>query len=337
MTNLKFPLLLIFLFLFQTSTFTQDTFSIVAVDPATGEVGGAGATCLDQDREGATALIISDLIPGQAAIHTQSFWDRTNQVNARLKHFDGLSPQEIMDWLRDNDVSNSSGSRQYGMASLDSDGNPQAAAFTGADCFDVKYHVTGDYYAIQGNILIDSAVITDMETAFLNTQGSLAERLMAAMQGANRPGADSRCLSEGVSSRSAFLRVARPDDPFNNFFLDLHVPVTPLRVEPIDILQDRYDAWKISTETDNTISKVFDFKISPNPTADNMRVDLENFDKISDFKIEISDLTGKKLVEKTANEKVVQFDLKELNPGVYFVSLKNEAGQILISKKLIIN
>ena len=48
---------------------SQDTFSIVAVDPVTGEVGSAGASCI------AGSIIISDIHTGVGVIHTQSYWN----------------------------------------------------------------------------------------------------------------------------------------------------------------------------------------------------------------------------------------------------------------------
>jgi len=71
-----------------------------------------------------------------------------------------------------------------------------------------------------------------MQARFKRTSGSLAEKLMAALQGANLAGADSRCLSEGVSSQSAFLRVARPNDSPGKFYVDLQVPSRPTGKEP---------------------------------------------------------------------------------------------------------
>ena len=61
-----------------------------------------------------------------------------------------------------------------------------------------------------------------MESRFLNTIGSLASKLMSAMQGANVPGADTRCLDEGISSLSSFIRVAKPEDN-NDLYLDINV------------------------------------------------------------------------------------------------------------------
>ena len=48
---------------------SDDTFSIVAVDTMTGQVGSAGASCIQG------SIIISDIHPGLGAIHTQSYWN----------------------------------------------------------------------------------------------------------------------------------------------------------------------------------------------------------------------------------------------------------------------
>ena len=73
----------------QISVIAQHTFSIVAVDSITGEIGSAGATCLASE-DG--AIDISDIVLGVGAIHTQSFWHPTNQVNARTRMNAGDSP-----------------------------------------------------------------------------------------------------------------------------------------------------------------------------------------------------------------------------------------------------
>jgi len=235
--------LLLSAFILPLSTAGQDTFSIVAVDVATGQVGSAGATCLDDDDIAGGAVIISDVLPDIGAIHTQSYWVPANQNAAHDQVADnGLSPEELMDWLEANDVQGNPAIRQYGMADLVT-GEARAAAFTGDNCMDWKGHIVGPNYAIQGNILLSEAILTGMEEGFLGTEGSLAEKLMAAMQGANVAGADTRCLDEGVSSRSAFLRVAYPGDDPEDLTLDIVVAITPFGVEPIDVLQAEFDAW----------------------------------------------------------------------------------------------
>ena len=94
---------------------------------------------------------------------------------------------------------------------------------------------------------------------------------MAAMQGANIPGADSRCLQEGTSSQSAFLRVARPGDSPGNFYLDLIVSKTDFGQEPIDSLQKSFDNW---TVINNSVDEDLDieFLLYPNPIVSEFKV-----------------------------------------------------------------
>ena len=245
---MKFPIAVAGLFI-ALGLQAQDTFSIVAVDIATGQVGSAGATCLDDGDVAGGAVIISDVIPDIGAVHTQSYWIPANQISAHEQVTEnGLSPEELMEWLQENDAENNASIRQYGMADLVS-GSARSAAFTGSNCFNWKGHIVGDNYAIQGNILLGEEILTQMEAGFLETEGSLADRLMAAMQGANVPGADTRCLDEGVSSQSAFLRVAYPGDDPSDLTLDIVVSSTPFGSEPIDVLQAEFDAW-------NSVSKI---------------------------------------------------------------------------------
>ena len=240
----------LFCLLIAAGTQAQDTFSIVAVDVSTGQVGSAGATCLDDGDIAGGAVIISDVIPDIGAVHTQSYWTPANQNAAHAQVTDnGLSPEELMSWLEQNDAENNATIRQYGMADLVS-GVARAAAFTGNNCFDWKGHIVGDNYAIQGNILLGEDILTQMEAGFLETEGTLAEKLMAAMQGANVPGADTRCLNEGVSSQSAFLRVAYPGDDPNDLTLDLVVSSTPFGTEPIDVLQSEFNLWNETSSID---------------------------------------------------------------------------------------
>lgn len=246
----------------------QDTFSIVAVDPNTGEIGSAGASCLDNiGFPGSNgAIIISDIVPGRGAIHTQSYWTATNQANARLKMQDGLAPAEIITWLKQNDVEGIFGQlkRQYGIVDFDSTGTPRSAAFTGSSCLNWKGHRTGLNYSIQGNILLGPQILDSMEAHFLQTEGQpLAMRLMYALQGANVVGADTRCTANGTSSLSAFVRVALPSDTIGGFYLDLNVPSLPAGQEPIDSLQTLFDTWAVTAtqEVSNTSIQCF-----PNPS-----------------------------------------------------------------------
>lgn len=212
-----------------------DTFSIVAVNPLTDEVGSAGASCIGG------SIIISDIHPGVGAVHTQSWWNAQNQTLGEELMNLGYSPQQIIDSLVANDAQNNPDIRQYGAVYLNDGGS--SAAFTGENCMDYKNHITGPTYAIQGNILLGQEILDNMEENFLNSQGTFVERLMTALQGANVAGADTRCLQYGISSLSAFIRVARQDDGQENLHLHLNVDNLAFGDEPIDALQNLFDDW----------------------------------------------------------------------------------------------
>jgi uncharacterized Ntn-hydrolase superfamily protein len=242
----------------------QDTFSIVAVDPATGEIGSAGATCLDDDDIAGGAVIISDIVVGKGAVNTQSYYLEANQNLANGFLNDGSTASQVLDDVVINDSQNNPSIRQYGAATLIGDDNSRSAAFTGVNCFDVKHHRIGLNFAVQGNILLNEGIVDSMYERFINTNGPLHLKLMSAMQGANVPGADSRCLNEGVSSRSAFLRVAKPGDSNNDLWMDLNVSKTPFGKEPIDSLQNLFDEFIL---INNDISdQIQEAKIFPNPS-----------------------------------------------------------------------
>ena len=229
--------------------FGQHTFSIVAIDSITKEVGSAGATCGDAVLWPGTrgAVLISDVIPGLGAIHTQSYWNEQNQDQAHEKLIEGYTAEEIISWLTYNDAENNPSVRQYGAITLIND-SIKSDAYTGENCFDYKNHIIGDNYAIQGNILLGQSILDSMESRFLNTPGTLSEKLMASLQGAKVIGADTRCYDSQVSSLSAFLRVAKSDDPPNDFYIDIIVEATPDLIDPIDVIQEEFNNLNIEIE-----------------------------------------------------------------------------------------
>ena len=217
---------------------SQDTFSIVAVDTITGEVGSAGASCIQG------SIIISDIHPGVGAIHTQSYWNAINQDSAASLMDQGYSPQNIIDWLVENDAENNPAIRQYGIIDLIDGG--RSAGFTGENCFDFKGHKLGENYAIQGNILLGQSILDDMEAAFLTQYGTFEEKLMASLMAANVTGADTRCTPYGTPAISAFIRVADPDNSEDSLYMDINVNNAPLTLNPLDSLNVLYWDWKIS-------------------------------------------------------------------------------------------
>lgn len=319
--------------LFVTSlTFSQDTFSIVAVDLETGEVGSAGASCVDLNSFPLPTGFLGELFPGVGAINSQAYYLAANQDNAALKMNEGLTPQEIIDWLIENDVSGQPELRQYGIVKI-MDGEVLAAAHTGTSTDDYKGHIVGPNYCIQGNILLGQEVLDSMESNFLNTEGDLACKLMAALQGANMVGADTRCTSNGTSSLFAFIKVMQMDDPKGEPSFSLGVETSNGDgVEPIDELQSLFDNQKVCYFSTNEISN-FDeyFSVFPNP-SDGM-ITIENLTNNS-FDLKLIDAKGK-IVRNVDFQKKEKLEIMDLTPGMYVVKASNY--EIAASKKVIVN
>ncbi len=287
----------------------QDTFSIVAVDPLTGMVASAGASCISG------SIIISDPHPGVGAIHTQSYWNGQNQQYASDLMDAGYSPEEIIDLLVENDAQNNPTIRQYGIVDLVDGG--RSAAYTGSNCYDWKGHILGPTYAIQGNILLGPEIVEWIEDGFLTTSGSFADRVMAALQGANVPGADVRCLDDGKSSISAFIRVALATDTPGNYFLDLNVNNTSPGQEPIDILQELFDEWKLQSTGTPDGSHVRRFVLEqnrPNPFSRNttIRYQLAEPGRVS---LRIYDVAGREVDVLVDREQNAGYYHREWNAG----------------------
>jgi len=229
------------------ATNSHATFSIVAVDTVTGTVGSAGASCI------AGSQIINDVVEGIGAVNTQSFYLSGNQSNAHTLLLAGIMPDSIMAWLEANDVEGDPTVRQYGAVTIAGPG--ASASFTGGNCFFWAGHLVGPTYAVQGNILLGPEIIDSMEFVFLNTSGPLEEKLMAALEAAKVPGADSRCLSAGKSSISAYIKVVRLGDGGVPYLYEAVGNTTP-SVDPIDVLRTQYDNWKLAQQANADSSEL---------------------------------------------------------------------------------
>jgi uncharacterized Ntn-hydrolase superfamily protein len=241
--------------LLTNTLFAQDTFSIVAVDTLTGEIGSAGASCVGPIN-GVGAYILSDVLEGIGAIHTQASYSATNQQTARQRMLLGDSPQEIIDYMITHDVSGNPTIRQYGIVDLRRRG--ESAAYTGVNCINYKNHETGQGWAVQGNILSGQLIIDTIKNTFLATPGPLADRMMTALEAAMIIGADTRCASRGTSSQSAFIKIVRIGDGNRPYLLKI-IPDSPPNVDPIGLLRQQFNLWKDSLRTrpDPFLSRVF--------------------------------------------------------------------------------
>ncbi|HMS35114.1 MAG TPA: DUF1028 domain-containing protein [Ignavibacteria bacterium] len=299
----------------------QDTFSICAMDPLTGEVGSAGASCVND------CTILTDVHPGYGVIHTQASWLSANQIYARSLMNLHLSPQVIIDSLVMHDAQNNPTIRQYGIVDLTNGG--RVAAYTGVNCTNYKNHITGLNYSIQGNILLGPQILDSMQAAFLRTTGTLSAKLMAAMLSAKVVGADSRCASWNTSSKSAFIRVAKPGDTTGTLYLDLKVLNAPFGRDPIDSMKVLYNNWLTSVKTLSTevpqsylLEQNFPNPFNPNTViryslTENRFTELKVYDALGN---EVTTLVSE---DQNAGTYEVNWNATDFTSGVYYYRLNS--------------
>jgi len=157
------------------------TYSIVARDPSTGELGVAV-----QSQSFNTGAAVPWAWPGVGAIATQSFTDRRYGWRGLERLAAGESPEHALAELRAADMEPEL--RQVGM--LDAHG--QIAQLTGTSCVPCAGDARGEHWAAQGNMLASERAWHEMGAAFEKTDGTLAQRLLAALDAAEATGGDWR-------------------------------------------------------------------------------------------------------------------------------------------------
>jgi uncharacterized Ntn-hydrolase superfamily protein len=187
------------------------TWSIVAVDPQTREVGAAAASCIHNARF--PIALISELLPGRGVVVAQALGNLEAKAAIAESISLGESPANAIAavtasgadvWLG-VDVSRL---RQYGAVTFDS----EPASFTGNWNTDWAGARGGSGVGVQGNILVGPEVVDAALAAYEAAPDvCLAERLLAALDAGARPGGPRRCAPE-LGSLSAFLAVSQPDD-----------------------------------------------------------------------------------------------------------------------------
>ena len=169
------------------------TFSIVARDPRTGELGLAV-----QSKAFAVGSRVITIKGGIAVIAHQATSNPMYGALALELLLAGMSPQQALDVV----VKSDEGRDRRQVAVLDIQG--RTAAWTGPGANDWKGHRCGTDYCAQGNILTGPEVVEAMAESFESSSGPLAERMLAALDAAQAAGGDARGM------QSAALVVAKP-------------------------------------------------------------------------------------------------------------------------------
>lgn len=217
------------------------TFSIVAYDTASGEYGVAVAS-----RFFAVGSVVPWAKADVGAVATQSFANTSFGWRGLELLEKGSTPQEALDMLLKKDTDPTR--RQVGI--VGATGKP--VTYTGKDCIPWAGGRSGADYAVQGNILASESVVVAMESTFVHTKGTLADRMYAALVAGDRMGGDSR------GKQSAALLLVKKNAGYGGFTdraIDIRVDDHP---EPfielgrlLDYAQMNYawnEAWTLHTQ-----------------------------------------------------------------------------------------
>ncbi len=195
------------------------TYSIIARDSETGELGIAVASCFF-----AAGAIVPHIRGPRAAVASQSYPNPMYGTEGVDRLNSGEAPEVVLTDLVERDSARDD--RQCHMMDIDG----QIAQFTGSECTPWAGHRSGTNVSAAGNILAGPQVVSDMIAAFLDTAGMpLAERLLDALDAAEAAGGDMR------GRQSAGLAISRGEDWR---FLDLRVDD---HAEPLAELRRLYD------------------------------------------------------------------------------------------------
>lgn len=211
---------------------SEATYSIVALDPETGELGIG----VQSD----TIAVASRTRWGRGGVAAIASQASSNPMFGELGVLlleRGFSPEEALEMMvrMDNGALN----RQF--AIIDIQG--RTAAWTSPNITDWKGHLCGENFCAQGNTLVGPEVIQDMASTFLSTEGSLIERILAGLEAAEAAGGDRR----GTQSAGILILRPRSIQDYGDWAIDLRVDESPAPlVELRRILNARFSQQQLS-------------------------------------------------------------------------------------------
>jgi uncharacterized Ntn-hydrolase superfamily protein len=212
----------------------QGTYSIVARDPDTGEVGVAV-----RSHWFSVGSIVSWARPGVGAVATQSIGEPSYGPGLLDLLGDGVAPADALAQLTAADER----ARFRQVAVVDAGG--RVAAHTGEGCMAFAGDQAGDGYSVQANMMASAAVWPAMAEAFEAAEGPLARRLLAALRAAEGAGGDVR------GRQSSAIVVAPADGEPWRLSVDLRVEDHPEPLDEIERLLDLAEAYKLANHGDN--------------------------------------------------------------------------------------
>lgn len=229
------------------------TFSIVARDTVTGDMGVAV-----QSHWFSVGSLVAWGKAGVGVVATQSFINPSFGPRGLSLLENGLTPKMAVENLLKLDA----GRDVRQLAILDAKGN--VFSYTGKNCIAEAGNIIGNNFSVQANLMENNTVWPAMAKAFKKTKGSLAERLLAALEAAQKEGGDIR------GKQSAAILVVKAKSTGNSWddkVVDLRVEDNPNPIKEMRRLLTIHKAYNymnlgdLAVETgDNKLAKKYYMK-----------------------------------------------------------------------------
>jgi uncharacterized Ntn-hydrolase superfamily protein len=218
------------------------TYSIVARDPQTGELGVAV-----QSHWFSVGTAVSWAEAGVGAVATQSFTNKSFGIRGLDLLRKGLSAQQALDSL----LSNDEGRDVRQVAIVDTMG--RVATHTGRLCIESAGHLQGQGYSVQANMMLNGTVPSVMAKAFEESAGKpLPERLLLALEAAQKAGGDIR----GQQSAALLIVPARSQNrPWEERSVDLRVDDDPKPLQELRRLYKVHTAYQHMNNGDLAVER----------------------------------------------------------------------------------
>jgi uncharacterized Ntn-hydrolase superfamily protein len=217
------------------------TYSIVARDPATGELGVAV-----QSHWFSVGATVPWAESGVGAVATQSFVKVSYGPLGLAEMRAGLPAPDALRKLVAKDTA--ADVRQ--VAFIDARG--RVAVHTGERCIPGAGHRTGDGYSVQANLMLGDDVPQRMAEAYEAARGPLAERMLAALEAAQRAGGD---LRGRQSAALVVVRAEPSDQPWSDRRVDLRIEDHPRPLAELDRLLRLHRAYELMNEGDEAVAE----------------------------------------------------------------------------------
>lgn len=218
------------------------TFSIVARDSATGEIGVAV-----QSHWFSVGTSVSWAEAGVGAVATQSFTNKSFGIRGLNLLRKGLTAQQALDSLLATDEGRDV--RQVAIV----DANGAVATHTGKSCIDYAGHIKGKGFSVQSNMMLTNKVPGAMADAFEKGKGrKLAERLLTTLEAAQAAGGDIR----GKQSAAIIIVPGKSNSqPWNERLVDLRVDDHPTPIKELERLYAVQTAYEHMNNGDLAVEK----------------------------------------------------------------------------------